>query len=93
MSKIKWRDCVRDIQESKIEFVIDYDMGNVMGFPSLFQLKLFVHQMFDIVYFYSKSEYAISSENKYITLYKDEECYFLKVGKYESTVKLEGSLI
>jgi hypothetical protein len=91
MSKIKWRECVRDIVNSDIKFIVDYDVSNIIGHPSLFQLKVWVHEMFDLVYFYSKPNYRILSDNKYIEISKDNDCYYLRVGNYESTVKLTRS--
>lgn len=91
MSKIKWRDCLIDITQNKVKFIVDYDNGNVVGVPTLFQLKLFVYQMFDIVYFYPKLQYAISSDNMYIIVCKSLNEYVLKVGQYESKVEFTRS--
>lgn len=91
MSKIKWRECVRDIVKNKVLFVVDYDTINILGYPSLFQLKVWIHEMFDLVYFYSKSQYRILSDNKYLEISKDNDCYYLRVGKHESKIKLTRS--
>ena len=91
MSKIKWRECVRDIVTDDVKFIIDYDLSNIVGHPSLFQLKVWVYEMFDLVYFYSKPNYRILSDNKYIEISKDLDKYYLRVGKYESKVKLTRS--
>lgn len=91
MSKIKWRECVRDIVRNEILFVVDYDTINILGYPSLFQLKVWIYELFDIVYFYSKSQYRISSNNEYIVVSKDYDYYYLKVGKHESKIKLTRS--
>lgn len=91
ISKIKWRECVRDIVTDDVKFVVDYDRTYIIGHPSVFQLKMWVHEMFDLVYFYSKSQYRILSDNKFLEISKDKNCYYLKVGNYESTVKLTRS--
>ena len=91
MSKIKWRECVRDIVHNKVLFVTDFDKGNILGHPTLFQLKVWVYELFDIVYFYSNSQYRVLSDNKYLEISKDNDCYYLRVGNYESTFKLTRS--
>ncbi len=91
MSKIKWRECVRDIVINQVLFVVDFDRGNVLGYPSLFQLKVWIYELFNIVYFSSKSQYRISSDNEYIVVGKDYDYYYLKVGKHESKVRFTRS--
>ena len=91
MSKIKWRDCLIDITQNKVLFVVDFDKGNILGHPTLFQLKVWVYELFNIVYFYSKSQYRISSDNDYIVVSKDYDYYYLKVGNHESKVEFKRS--
>ena len=91
MSKIRLRECCRDIVQNKVLFVIDFDNGNILGHPTLFQLKVWIYELFNIVYFYSKSQYRISSDNDYIVVSKDYDYYYLKVGNHESTVKFTRS--
>ena len=93
MSKIRLRECCRDIVQNEVLFVVDFDNGNILGHPTLFQLKVWIYELFNIVYFYGKSQYRISSDNDYIVVSKNHDYYYLKVGQYESKVEFKGSSI
>jgi len=89
ISKLRFREAIKEIQKSAVQFPIDYEYNCVTwGVPSVDLLKYYMYQMFDLVYHNKKKEFTLSVFDNYIVMRKTELSFFVKLGSYEEQVEL-----
>jgi len=87
-SKLRIREAIKEIQESAVQFPIDYERDcDVWGIPSVDLLKFYLYQMFDLVYHNKKKEFTLTIFDNYIIMRKTELSFYVKLGSYEKQVE------